>query len=484
MALKICLATLYTAEIAELAALTNPSKDEYCRMRGYAFECHEGSLDTTRHPAWSKIRHVRNLLDRYDWVFWLDADALIMNPEIRAEDLIDDRYDLVIAKQPGPDPWGRVHLNTGSFLLRSCAWSRGMLDDLYAQTQFLEHPAWDQEAFFYLYRTRSEVRERTKVEIDPRRLNAGASSYTKGDFAFHALTPLRTEAGKLDLIRQVLASDAGIAESVESGIDVALLHFDEELCDLLEFTVPSLLLDSAATESNPIRFIKTFDRAFTDAFGWEDLNRYWFEAVLGALETTTASHLVVPRAGSHFFPGWRRRLLVAIGSNDVAIATDPTGREFRDDVLLLRRTDASRRFLERGRDLLPELPTTLRATRKAIPAVFHRILESSGEPAEVAWTELPPELVRIGSASGLSGFDLVRSAVYSRGQLEGDRERADVRAVRSQVRSVLESMRETIIETPPRRADRGRRLWNPWRQLQRRRTGPPPTSSGPERPRA
>ena len=153
----LCIATLYTSEIASLAERTNPSKFAYCQRWGYVFECHAGTLDPSRPPAWSKLRIVRNLLDRYQWVFWLDADALIMNPEVRAETLLDDRYNLILAKQPGPDPWGNHHLNTGSFFIKSDKWSKRLLDDWYDQIQFIDHPGWEQEAFLHLYRQRDDV---------------------------------------------------------------------------------------------------------------------------------------------------------------------------------------------------------------------------------------------------------------------------------------------------------------------------------------
>lgn len=481
MATRFCLATLYTPEIADLADLTNPSKAEYCRRWGYTFECAERSLDTTRHPSWSKILHVRNLLDDYDWVFWLDADALIMNPGVPIEDLIDEAYDLVIAKQPGPDPWGRVHLNTGSFFLRSSDWSRRMLDDLYAQTQFLDHPAWDQEGFFHLYRTRADIRERTKVEVEPRRFNAGASSYTKGDFAFHALTPLRTEAGKMELIRQVQAADAGIAVSADTGIDVPLLYFDDELTDLLEFTVPSLLRDNAATQRVGIRFVQAYDRAFADAFGWDHLNRYRLECLSEALVTATSGYVLFPTAGSHFFPGWRRRLLTSIGANDLAVATDSNGKALRDEVVVLRRNDATRAFLERCRHAYSELPVSVRSGRDAIPILLENLLVKDGGTAGVTWTRLPADIVRVGSAAGLSGFDLLHSAVYTPGAIRTEAERDALRVVRTQTRTLLDSLRKTIIETEPSHASRTGRSWIPWR---RRRKGPPPDGSGPERPRA
>ena len=76
-------------------ALTNPSKAAYCQRWGHEFECAEGTLDASRPPAWSKVLHIRRLLDVHDWVFWLDADALVTNPEIAVSGFLDHRYNVI-----------------------------------------------------------------------------------------------------------------------------------------------------------------------------------------------------------------------------------------------------------------------------------------------------------------------------------------------------------------------------------------------------
>ena len=95
---KIAVVTLYTDNIRELAELTYNSKKTYCDTWGYDVISECGTLDPERPPAWSKILLLRKLLDSYDWLYWIDADALIMNPETRLEDIIDDRYSMVVAK--------------------------------------------------------------------------------------------------------------------------------------------------------------------------------------------------------------------------------------------------------------------------------------------------------------------------------------------------------------------------------------------------
>ena len=40
---------------------------------------------------------MRKLLPRYDFLFYMDVDAVVMNPETRLEDIVDFDYDQVLA---------------------------------------------------------------------------------------------------------------------------------------------------------------------------------------------------------------------------------------------------------------------------------------------------------------------------------------------------------------------------------------------------
>jgi hypothetical protein len=85
-------------------------------------------------PSWLKIKAVEKHLlpssssaSSFDWVFWMDADALIMNPNIRLEDII-----LSSISSPFPSTSSSVDLlltrdhrsiNAGVWFLRRSSWS-------------------------------------------------------------------------------------------------------------------------------------------------------------------------------------------------------------------------------------------------------------------------------------------------------------------------------------------------------------------------
>lgn len=115
------------------------NKRLYCEKHGYDFICGTENLDPSRPIPWTKLKILQQHLGAYDWVFWSDADSFIMHQSVCLEDLIDERYMLVVACD-----WNG--LNTGQFLLKNCKESFELLEESYGMTQFIYHPCWEQTA--------------------------------------------------------------------------------------------------------------------------------------------------------------------------------------------------------------------------------------------------------------------------------------------------------------------------------------------------
>ena len=146
---KICLTTLTDATHADwwqrmvrwrdfgnLLDMTWPNKQHYCDKHGYQLFNESAQLDTSRPPSWSKIRAAHRLLteEDCDWVYWMDADTVIMNSDKRIEEFLptpETGIDLVIARQKGPS-W-----NAGAWLLRRSAWSLHFLEQWWNYTDHI-----------------------------------------------------------------------------------------------------------------------------------------------------------------------------------------------------------------------------------------------------------------------------------------------------------------------------------------------------------
>lgn len=178
---NVGLLTAYDQNQAALAQWSNPNKQRYCDRHGYRFIVRTDGFDASRHPAWSKIKFIREHLPQFEWLFWSDADSLIMNGDIRLEEFLDDGYDLIIAQEdPGV---GLYNLNTGQMFFRNSDWSMRFLEEVYGQTLFINDPIHEQRAVIHL-RERSDFSEHVQV-VTQKRFNSYPGNYGPGDFLVH-----------------------------------------------------------------------------------------------------------------------------------------------------------------------------------------------------------------------------------------------------------------------------------------------------------
>jgi hypothetical protein len=185
--IKIAIVSLYDKSYEPIGKYAHVNKQAYAKKHGYDIFLYTESLDMTRKPHWSKIIALQKHLQDYDWLFWTDADALIMNNEIRLESLIDDNFDIIITK----DCYNCV--NTGNFFIKNSVWSAEFLKRMY-QPVYLNHPGLnDNWAFLRLYADDPTVKTHIKL-VNPNLMNSyiecppeakAEGLYKQGDFIIH-----------------------------------------------------------------------------------------------------------------------------------------------------------------------------------------------------------------------------------------------------------------------------------------------------------
>jgi galactosyl transferase GMA12/MNN10 family len=139
--MKFAVVSMATDTMRELRDISFPNKEAYCRRHGYKWIGETKTRDASRPPAWSKILILADLCvsRSVDWVFWTDADSVIVRPDWKMETLADDSADLVVARDANG-------INTGVFLMRMGGMTLNFLLDSYALTQYTYHRWWDQAA--------------------------------------------------------------------------------------------------------------------------------------------------------------------------------------------------------------------------------------------------------------------------------------------------------------------------------------------------
>ncbi|MFF0494451.1 glycosyltransferase [Nocardia sp. NPDC004068] len=168
------LVTLWSPDIDHWARPYAEDKQNYCERHGFAFYGYTDVFTTDRAPHWSKIPAVERHLGEHDWLYWIDADAVITNFDFDLRALCDDDYDLIVTHD-------ELGLNSGSFLIRN--------NDV---TGELLRLAWKQDVTALFYERTAMTRAiallpRLRVKVlEKRTMNSFWNEHRPGDFIMHA----------------------------------------------------------------------------------------------------------------------------------------------------------------------------------------------------------------------------------------------------------------------------------------------------------
>ena len=140
----ICILTSYTNNIrwdnygkCDYGDFSSLNHHEYANRHGYSYvkKIVDDNDYKEWHPTWIKIDVIRTYLQIFEYVVWIDSDAVFVNPEIKIEDLIEEKIDLVIPKMEVDRLTGNVWTSTttGFMIWRNSEWSRKTLDLLWSE---------------------------------------------------------------------------------------------------------------------------------------------------------------------------------------------------------------------------------------------------------------------------------------------------------------------------------------------------------------
>jgi hypothetical protein len=140
---KICILTSYTDHIrwdnygkCDYGDFASLNHHEYSNKHGYSYikEIVKNDDYFDWHPTWIKIDILKKYLPLFDYVVWIDADAVFVNQDIKIEDMITDNVDLVIPKLEVDRITGNVwtHTTTGFMVWKNSKWSNNILNELWS----------------------------------------------------------------------------------------------------------------------------------------------------------------------------------------------------------------------------------------------------------------------------------------------------------------------------------------------------------------
>ena len=193
---KIGIISLCDHNMEALCMASIANKQAYADKHGYDVILDGSIIDETRPTSWSKLLAMRKYLPYYDFLFYVDADTLVLNFDIKLEDIVDYGYDQLLAAD-------RNGLNCGVWLIRNTPWSLWFLDEMWAQSQLVNPSTfvlfhYEQRAMHYLYQSMvwrkavkqpaymqaNTIRARTKV-VNSCVFNSYPAWLKQGDFIVH-----------------------------------------------------------------------------------------------------------------------------------------------------------------------------------------------------------------------------------------------------------------------------------------------------------
>lgn len=120
------------------------SKIDYCKKHGYDLIIERDYVDycfniptiDPRNPSWHKISAVSKHLKYYDWIFQIDADAMIINEAVTLETFIDNNYDFIACVEHCNRseyllPMKNPRLNAGIWFVKNCPASKALLEHVW-----------------------------------------------------------------------------------------------------------------------------------------------------------------------------------------------------------------------------------------------------------------------------------------------------------------------------------------------------------------
>ena len=190
---KFAVVSMYNEAHAELAEVTWPNKVAYADRHGY--ESYAKTDEWTLEPIhFEKVQLVLDVLTNnpeIDWCWWLDNDAVITNPEIKLESIVDNDFHVIITSDI-------ASLNAGSFIVRNSLEGRGWLEFILAKG--LEHykdNRWPEQQpmtdFYISFKHIIKVVPQKTMnsylydiyKVDPSDLLGHSGQWTEGDFVLH-----------------------------------------------------------------------------------------------------------------------------------------------------------------------------------------------------------------------------------------------------------------------------------------------------------
>ncbi len=138
------LCTVAVGPHRELWSITRPTFERYAIRHGYDLVCVANEQHAEgRPPAWTKLVLVDELLERYETVVWVDADAVFVDFDDDIIGHLDRRHAVHLVWHEFDDV---VIPNSGVFVAQRSASTTRLLRRVWSRVEFTHHRWWENAA--------------------------------------------------------------------------------------------------------------------------------------------------------------------------------------------------------------------------------------------------------------------------------------------------------------------------------------------------
>jgi len=149
---SVCILMFSTPNLLpQYAQLASDINEAYARRHGYAFK-HFVAESPDVKPTWQKVAKLRELLDQYRVVMWMDSDAAFNDHATSLDRWIQNPSDLIGCSD---HPNGPYAINCGVVIVKSTPWAKAFLEtwwDMRTLPRYAEEWAFEQSAMHDLIR--------------------------------------------------------------------------------------------------------------------------------------------------------------------------------------------------------------------------------------------------------------------------------------------------------------------------------------------
>mgnify|MGYP001269079836 CR=1 FL=1 len=126
----------------------------YAKKHNHTLRVISNLVMPDRPSPWHRISFIPELFDEgFDFVFWMDADALFLRYDRDIREVIEPGKDLYMVQIPiseelqiSGSSLNKSIPNTGVMLLRNCEWTRKFLEKVWNREEYRDHPWWENAA--------------------------------------------------------------------------------------------------------------------------------------------------------------------------------------------------------------------------------------------------------------------------------------------------------------------------------------------------